>query len=279
MCCSLQPQRPEVGSKRPFSAPIPLCTLDRNSTLDKNKVFSRFEDIECRCSCRFEFAVCPSGVRRYIKARGECSDLYGSSLPSASVRTRSLLVGVIPFLAILAIAVGWPKMWVRVFSPDYFRTCTAIWGRRRLSGLTWCPIRLSASLNLVISGTLTYLVGRSRQDILFHWIVLAFGVFIVACGATHVMEVITIWVPVYVLSAVVKAITAIASVATAIVLLLRMRDILALVRTTGDAAETTMRLRRSESRLRAITRTAADASSIYVGIHRCFGGESRGARP
>jgi PAS domain S-box-containing protein len=73
------------------------------------------------------------------------------------------------------------------------------------------------------------------------------------------MEVITIWVPVYVLSAVVKVITAIASIATAIVLLLKIPDILTLIRATRNAAETTVRLRRSESRLKAITSTAADA--------------------
>jgi PAS domain S-box-containing protein len=52
----------------------------------------------------------------------------------------------------------------------------------------------------------------------FHWIFLAFGTFIIACGATHLMEVWTIWTPVYWLAGAVKAVTALASVTTAFAL-------------------------------------------------------------
>ena len=47
---------------------------------------------------------------------------------------------------------------------------------------------------------------------------LCFGMFIIACGATHVMEIWTLWTPTYWLSGVIKAITAAASVPTAILL-------------------------------------------------------------
>jgi PAS domain S-box-containing protein len=49
----------------------------------------------------------------------------------------------------------------------------------------------------------------------FSGMFLAFGIFIAACGATHFMEVITLWEPVYWVAASVKILTAIASVATA----------------------------------------------------------------
>ena len=45
---------------------------------------------------------------------------------------------------------------------------------------------------LAISATITYLVLRSRRELPFHWMMLAFAVFIVACGATHFMEVWTL---------------------------------------------------------------------------------------
>jgi diguanylate cyclase (GGDEF)-like protein len=48
------------------------------------------------------------------------------------------------------------------------------------------------------------------------WILLSFGTFIVACGFTHVMEVVTVWFPVYPLSALIKVICAITSIPTAI---------------------------------------------------------------
>jgi len=70
----------------------------------------------------------------------------------------------------------------------------------------------------VISITLAYLVHRARRDIPFHWMFLAFGLFIIACGATHFMEVWTLWNATYWLSGYVKLVTAAASVATAIVL-------------------------------------------------------------
>ena len=58
---------------------------------------------------------------------------------------------------------------------------------------------------------------RSIQDLrTYLWILIAFGTFIVACGATHLMELVTVWWPVYPLSAVVKVICAAASVPTAI---------------------------------------------------------------
>ncbi len=62
---------------------------------------------------------------------------------------------------------------------------------------------------------LVYFV-RKRRDVPFDWIFLMFGTFIVACGTTHVMEVWTLWHPTYWLSGLIKAITAIVSVYTAI---------------------------------------------------------------
>jgi signal transduction histidine kinase len=69
---------------------------------------------------------------------------------------------------------------------------------------------------VVIAFTLGYLVRRGRHTIPFHWMFLAFGFFIVACGFTHLLEVITLWQPLYWLAGYVKAITAVASVATAV---------------------------------------------------------------
>jgi signal transduction histidine kinase len=69
-----------------------------------------------------------------------------------------------------------------------------------------------------ISATLLYLIYRARPHIPFSWIFLAFGTFIVACGATHLMEVWTLWNPTYWLAGGVKLVTAVASVATAAVL-------------------------------------------------------------
>jgi signal transduction histidine kinase len=63
--------------------------------------------------------------------------------------------------------------------------------------------------------SLAYFV-RKRRDLPFHWIFLMFGIFIFGCGSTHVMEIWTLWNGTYRLAGVVKAITAAASIATAI---------------------------------------------------------------
>jgi diguanylate cyclase (GGDEF)-like protein len=60
---------------------------------------------------------------------------------------------------------------------------------------------------------------RARKDLPFRGLFTMFAVFIVACGATHVLEVVTIWDPIYWVSGAVKAFTAVVSVATAILLI------------------------------------------------------------
>lgn len=56
---------------------------------------------------------------------------------------------------------------------------------------------------------------RKRHDLPFNRMFVMFGVFILGCGTTHLMEVWTVWHPDYLLSGLIKAITAVVSVATA----------------------------------------------------------------
>jgi two-component system sensor histidine kinase/response regulator len=65
---------------------------------------------------------------------------------------------------------------------------------------------------------LLVMVARRRKDIPFNWIFAAFSIFILACGATHAFSIVTIWKPLYRVEGVLKAITAIVSVITAILL-------------------------------------------------------------
>ena len=69
---------------------------------------------------------------------------------------------------------------------------------------------------------------RKKRDVPFNWVFLAFGVFILACGTTHLMEIWTIWNASYWLAGFVKAITAAASVSTAIALVRAVPQALAL---------------------------------------------------
>ncbi len=76
---------------------------------------------------------------------------------------------------------------------------------------------LIALAYLTIPFTLIYIV-RKRKDIKFSSVVLLFALFILSCSATHIMDVINIWEPMYRLDSTFRAITAIASVSTAFML-------------------------------------------------------------
>ncbi len=99
-------------------------------------------------------------------------------------------------------------------------------------GLVWLHVVSDGLIGLAyvaISVTLAYLVYRARSDIPFHWVILAFGTFIIACGATHWMEVWTLWSARYWLSGGVKVVTAVVSLLTAAALPPLVPSALALV--------------------------------------------------
>jgi PAS domain S-box-containing protein len=77
---------------------------------------------------------------------------------------------------------------------------------------------LIALAYLSISCALLYFVYR-RIDLRHKWLLLCFATFIIACGFTHAMEVLTIWHPAYWISGGIKLLTAFASVSTAILLI------------------------------------------------------------
>ena len=55
-------------------------------------------------------------------------------------------------------------------------------------------------------------ITRRRKDVPLDWLVLCFGLFIVACGLTHVMDIWNVWHTNYWLEGAIKVLTAAASV-------------------------------------------------------------------
>jgi len=109
---------------------------------------------------------------------------------------------------------------------------------------------------LSIPVTVIYLV-RKRRDVPFHWMFGCFGIFIVSCGATHFLEVWNIWNADYWIAGAAKAVTAVASVSTAILLVQLVPAALALPspsdlkRINGILAEQKFELGRSNIQLEA----------------------------
>jgi diguanylate cyclase (GGDEF)-like protein/PAS domain S-box-containing protein len=86
--------------------------------------------------------------------------------------------------------------------------------------LLWLYVISDASIVLAyysIPLTLTYFVWR-RKDLQFRGIFLLFSAFILSCGTTHLLGIVTLWNPIYWIDASMKAVTATISVITAIAL-------------------------------------------------------------
>jgi signal transduction histidine kinase len=136
----------------------------------------------------------------------------GSASPG-KLPTRTLLLGGLSVTA-LTIPILLPGILSSRFLPHAF--CYA--GDPALIGAHVLSDTLIWLSYVVIAGTLVYLVRQLKNEMPFQWMFLAFGLFIVACGFTHFMEIVTLWKPIYWLSAYVKIITAAASVTTAVAL-------------------------------------------------------------
>ena len=117
-----------------------------------------------------------------------------------------------------------------------------------------------------IPPTLIYLV-RKKRSIPFDWMFVCFGCFIAACGATHLMEVVTLWTPMYWISGGVKVITAFASVPTAILLARVVPQILAMptaeqMRMANEELELRARILREQAALLDLSQDAILVKAI-----------------
>jgi signal transduction histidine kinase len=105
----------------------------------------------------------------------------------------------------------------KLFTPDFMPHGYCM---RWSSDVVWLHVAsdsLTALAYYVIPFALIYFV-RKRKDLAFDWMFVLFGTFILACGTTHVMGIVTLWNPVYRLDGVVKAVTALVSIPTAFLL-------------------------------------------------------------
>ncbi len=93
--------------------------------------------------------------------------------------------------------------------------------------LSWSPVLLwlhvSSDILIMLAYysipfTIVYFI-RQRKDMQYPWLGILFAGFIIACGTTHLLSAITIWIPLYWLDGLLKAITAIISIVTAALML------------------------------------------------------------
>jgi len=177
----------------------------------------------------------------------------GAFVPSRLLQRQLYFIGA-GSAVIIAAFVIWPRWAAWLLTTNFLPHAYCYLGN---PSLVWTHVvadSLIAIAYLGISITLGYLGFRGRRDIPFHWMLLAFGLFILACGGTHIMEAITIWTPVYILSAAVKLFTAVVSLTTAAVLPFTVPHAFNLVRQAKTSEQVTAKLRASEERKAALLR-------------------------
>ncbi len=103
---------------------------------------------------------------------------------------------------------------------------------------------------VAISGTLIHLTRKTGRKIPFLWAFVAFGVFIISCGATHFMAALTLWEPAYWMAGGVLWVTALASVGTAVAIPSVVPKVVDLVDSAQASEERRRRLLESEERFR-----------------------------
>ncbi len=154
----------------------------------------------------------------------------------------------------------------KLFSTDFMPHVYCL----RLPAVIWLHVisdGVIAASYFLIPAALILLTQR-RKDLAFSWMFALFGLFILACGSTHVMSIYTLWHPVYRFDGLVKAVTAMASLPTAFLLFQLLPKAVALPSPAQyrklveeleqRVADRTAQLSASEARFRAAVEGVSD---------------------
>ena len=112
----------------------------------------------------------------------------------------------------------------------------------------------------IISGLLLLIVWKNKRLMPFKWMFLAFGIFIVACGVTHIMSIVVLWQPYYWLEGELKLLTAAVSLSTACIL----PSIMPRIRKLLIDAESTALAREQREQAYSFTRSIIESSTFAI---------------
>jgi two-component sensor histidine kinase len=107
-----------------------------------------------------------------------------------------------------------PGFFENLFSSDFVPRSQCMNGEQPVIWLHVISDGLIAAAYYSIPIALVYFVAK-RRDLAYPWMWVLFALFILACGTTHVFDVVAIWSPFYRLDGIIKAVTAGLSILTA----------------------------------------------------------------
>ncbi|NJO79811.1 MAG: hypothetical protein HC827_15740 [Cyanobacteria bacterium RM1_2_2] len=171
--------------------------------------------------------------------------------------------GAAALIGALVLVLSFPEWWNSLIAVNGFipHGHCYLWK----PSLVWLHVisdGLIATAYVAISATLAYLVYKTRREIPFHWMFLAFGSFIVACASTHFMDVWTLWHPTYWLSGGLKVVTAVASVTTAAILPLLVPQALTLVESAKLSEERRAHLETANRKLETLNEQLQEVDQL-----------------
>ncbi|MEP6538760.1 MAG: response regulator [Bryobacteraceae bacterium] len=146
----------------------------------------------------------------------------------------------------------------RIFSTDFMPHVLCLRDTSVIALHVGADVVIALSYFL-IPAALVLLVHR-RRDLAFSWMFILFGVFILSCGLTHILSVVTLWIPVYRLEGMVKVLTALASVGTA-VLLFRLIPKLMLIPNPDELRAEIADRQRAEHEVRLLNQKLGEAAA------------------
>jgi len=110
-----------------------------------------------------------------------------------------------------------PLPWVRAMPSNLLPHSLCLALDSTLLWLHAASDALTAVAYYSIPLALLYFVHKRRQ-LRHRWVVLLFAAFVLACGTTHLLGLVTLWQPIYWAEGIAKAINAVISIATAVLL-------------------------------------------------------------
>jgi diguanylate cyclase (GGDEF)-like protein/PAS domain S-box-containing protein len=169
------------------------------------------------------------------------------------------VAAILAACAFLAPFAAWPDAVANVASESYLPHGFCYFWNPRLLTLHVVSDSIIFTAYTAISFWLAWFAYRERHRVPFAWMFVAFGVFILACGCTHAMEVVVLWRPLYWLSGDLKLFTAVSSLSAATILPFVMASLRKMVETAHAS-------RRNERRFLAASDTSHDSFCILESV-------------